>query len=195
MKTISTDILVQFDEIYVKYHKAVYQNISKYIKNEQVADDIFQDVFMSFWEYLRTGKVIHSFSSWLYVVSHNKAISCINKSIKENKVILPHILDEALKDNMSCDGSVLGSETAEEQLQLLYKAVDKLSNRKRIVFCLSRFEGKNIEEIATLLDMTPLSVKEYLKQATRTIKMYVKEYQSLPQTTMFASLLMCYIVK
>lgn len=191
MRRIPIDTLSHFNDIYEKYHKSVYKNILKYIHNDQIADDIFQDVFLSLWETMATQKTINSYSSWLYVVSHNKSISFINNAIKENKVVVLKEVNEALLNQIPQIDFNNSHETSEEQLQLLYEAVDKLPKQKHTVFCLNKFEGKDINEIAEILDLTPMSVREYLKQATRTIKMILNQPKTLTHSLFALCITLC----
>lgn len=194
MKETYTLSTVEFDKIYGQYHVAVYKNISKYIQDAQIAEDIFQEVFMRFWESLKLKKPIQSYSSWLYVVSHNAAISHIQKALRSSKVLVSQEISEIQLQDITTIDETLSHETAEEQLQLLYRVVEQLPKQKRTVFCLNKFEGKEIDEIAEIMDISPLSVKEYLKQATRMIKNILSQHTELAHNAVIASMVLCYAV-
>ncbi|PZP52540.1 MAG: hypothetical protein DI598_00455 [Pseudopedobacter saltans] len=188
---MSTDTLTRFNDIYGKYNKSVYLNISKYIHDDIIADDIFQEVFMRLWESLQSQEIIHSYSSWLYVVSRNKSISYLKKTIKENKVVLLKDECKDFESEMPTYDNKASHELVEAQLQSLYNAVDRLPRQKRIVFYMHKFEGKDIEEIATLLDLNPLSVKEYLKQAKRSIKLILNQNNEMVSSLFALGLILC----
>jgi RNA polymerase sigma factor (sigma-70 family) len=60
------------------------------------------------------------------------------------------------------------------QLALIEEAVNQLPARKKEVFQLLRFEGKSSEEVSQTLGISVQSVKDYLKQATKIIRIYIR---------------------
>lgn len=169
-----------FDQAYTRYHKAVYANIRKIVEDESAAEDLFQEVFLCFWEKLSEEDVINSVDSWLFVVSHNKAISYLKKKISESLMIFSEDFTES---TVELKEEVEDFEFREEQIRIINEAVSYLSSRKKQVFMLNKYEGKSIEQIASMLNLTPQSVREYLKQSIRFIRQYVfkkKSVKSLP---------------
>ncbi|WP_431212046.1 RNA polymerase sigma factor [Puia sp. P3] len=76
---VGTFDLTAFDEIYHQYHNAVYSNIYKLVRQEAVAEDILQEVFIALWENrrrLEPAKV----AGWLFVTSYNKSVKYLKKS-------------------------------------------------------------------------------------------------------------------
>jgi DNA-directed RNA polymerase specialized sigma24 family protein len=44
------DDIGAFDMLYQKYHQAIYRNILKLTKDDDIARDILQDIFVALWE-------------------------------------------------------------------------------------------------------------------------------------------------
>ncbi|MFT3825330.1 MAG: sigma-70 family RNA polymerase sigma factor [Chitinophagaceae bacterium] len=160
--------LEMFDGLYRRYHQAVYANICKMVHEPQAAEDILQEVFLALWENrqkLDAGQV----AGWLFVVSYNKAATFLKKKLKEPAVLLhTEELPEPFVSSESTDEDLYHL-----KLSIVEEAVSHLPARKKEVFRLCRFEGKSYDEVATLLGISVVSVRDYLKQSTQFIKKYV----------------------
>ena len=62
---------------------------------------------------------------------------------------------------------------------LLEKALQKLPQTYRTVFEMNRFEGKNFDEIANILDISIRTAKRYKSQVIETLKKELKDYLPL----------------
>lgn len=159
---------VVFDDVYQQYHKVVYANIVKLIKDPSVAEDILQDVFFALWENRLKIKNDQPVSSWLFVVSYNQSISYLRKKVKQNiEFVENYERFQTLAEEIFPDKLLI-----EAELTILEEAISALSPQKQKVVRLCRFEGKSQKETAALLGLSTESVKDYLKQS----KYFIKEY-------------------
>ncbi|MBS1661516.1 MAG: sigma-70 family RNA polymerase sigma factor [Bacteroidetes bacterium] len=161
--------LSSFDSLYHQYHNAVYSNILKLVRQPDAAEDILQEVFLALWEHRRkldTERV----AGWLFVTSYNKSLKYLKQKTREN--VLP--LNPTLEDFQQDDPA---SESTEDwyrfRVSMIEDAVNHLPERKKQVFQLNRYEGKSCDEIASIMNISPTSVKDYLKQSNRFIKEYI----------------------
>jgi RNA polymerase sigma factor (sigma-70 family) len=159
----------EFEAVYRQYHKAVYANICKIVKESTMVDDIFQDVFLTLWEHLTTKPEKQSLAGWLFVVSHNKATYILKQELKRAITLVADYT--TFENHLQYNTEDISS--TEEQLQIIQQAVQHLSPRRKQVFTLSKFEGKSIEEIAEQMSTTPATVKEYLKQSVRMVRKHI----------------------
>ncbi len=154
-----------FNDIYRKYHAPVYANIFKIVKDPVSAEDVFQETFMTLWMHLHKFETENNAAPWLFVVSHNKALSHLKKMVKESLLIT----DESLAYNYWNDTETT-EENYTEQINLVKNAVNCLKGKRKEIFTLNKFEGFSVEEIAAKLELQPATVKEYIKQAIREIR-------------------------
>jgi RNA polymerase sigma factor (sigma-70 family) len=176
----------EFEEVYQQYHKAVYTNIFKVVKDNVLAEDVFQDVFMTLWEHLTTKDEKQSIASWLFVVSHNKAKACLKKRISESLIFVDNYTAYENKLEYLAEDKL----KTEEQLIIIQNAVQHLSARRKQVFTLNKFEGKSVDEIAEQLSTTPATVKEYLKQSVRLVRSHIVKEKGYAEG---AALVLCMI--
>lgn len=169
LSLITREDVIVFDRIYGQYSKAVYANIFKIVKQHEIAEDIQHEVFISFWENRERIDQDKSAAGWLFVVSSNKAITYLKKKVKESIVFVEsyELFESVLTEDISSENSYL------EQLAIIEEAAKHLSPRIKEVFRLSRFEGYSVDEVAAQLGLTASSVKDYLKQSTQFIRIYI----------------------
>jgi RNA polymerase sigma-70 factor (ECF subfamily) len=160
-----------FEEYYNSYSQAVYANIRKMVADPVLAQDVLQDVFVALWEH-REQLDPERIPNWLFVVSYNKSISCLKKNLRESTTNIPvNSISTDIIQEVSFDEDLYSS-----RLSILEEAIEKLPSRKKQVFRLCKLEGHTAEEVAELLGISVASVRDYLKQATRFIRSYVKQY-------------------
>ncbi len=166
---LQRDDVRAFNQLYFKYHAAIYRNIFKLLKDGEESENILQEVFTSLWLNRVTLDAAKPVANWLFVVSYNKSITHLKKSLKkafayqqiENEHEYAHEEDVFLK---------------EIKLKLINEACLNLSPQKRKVFDLCKLQGKSYEETAVELNISKHTVKEYLSLAVKSIKEYVDQH-------------------
>ena len=158
-----------FNELYRKYHSAIYYNILKLTRDTNVAEDILQEVFIILWEKRYDLNIEQGISGWLFVVSYNRSISYLKRKLKES------LARTALQQNIENTTDVINS-LANTQMSILEKAIEQLSPQKRRVFELCKLQRKTYAEVADELQISKYTVKEYLSGAVIFIKQYIKQH-------------------
>ncbi len=157
-----------FEQLYNQYSAAVYANIFKMVRQQDLAEDILQDVFAVLWTSREKIDLAQSVGNWLFVVSYHKSLSFLKKRLREN--IVPAI-GSAIADIP--EEPEMDEQFYSAQLELLNTAVGHLPLHKQRVFRLYHFENKTFDEIAQELNLSVSSVKFYLKQSRAFIRQYV----------------------
>ena len=162
-----------FDALYYKYHNSVFANIFKLIKHQEAAEDILQEVFASLWENRKKIDRDRSVGGWLFVVSYNKAIKFLHKTVRERIETLEGMVHVPAEDADIEHGHL------EYQCSLINEAIDNLPPKKKLVFTLCKLEGKTYEEAARETGISPHTVKEYVSAASKFVKAYSLRHYSL----------------
>lgn len=157
-----------FDEIYWKYQKAIYHNALRITRDEAVAQDVVQEVFISLWERRQLINPEFSLGGWLFVSSYNRSVNILRRKLRES-LVLDKISNEEIDDDAI-------SEIIDFQLEILDKAVSVLSPQKRRAFQLCKLEGKSYKEAAAEMKISQNTLKEYLSGALLAIKEYAKTH-------------------
>ncbi len=175
-----------FDKLYFLYHKEVFANILKFIKKEEEAEELLQDVFMGLWQNKQKINTKQSILGWLTIVSHNKAINHLNKAVKlsliQNGILPIEIADLPEVNDPNFD----------LQLKSLENAINQLPTRKKKAFILCKLQGKSYEETASLLGISVNTVKEHIKTASKSIKATVTANTS---STAISAIIIAYLLQ
>lgn len=185
LRNLAQGHLTAFDALYTHYQQPVYANILKLVRQTETAEDILQDVFIALWENRHKIDTTKSVGGWLFVVSHNKALSVVRKKVRESAVVQW----EADLTDVPASDERLDDELYGLQMALIEEAVEHLPARKRDVFRRCRFEGQSTEEVAQQTGISVASVNDYLKQSTRFIREYIRTRSTPSQLVAIASLL------
>lgn len=158
-----------FNELYSKYHSAIYYNILKLTRDLIITEDITQEVFITLWEKRYSLDSEQEISGWLFVVSYNKSVSFLKQKLKESLT-----QTALLQDGENTIDT--GDDMINTRMSILEKAIEQLSPQKRRVFELCKMQQKTYAEAADEMQISKHTVKEYLSGAVIFIKDYIKQY-------------------
>jgi RNA polymerase sigma-70 factor (family 1) len=171
---LSKDDVSAFDTLYHKYYRAVFANIFKLVRQQEAAEDLLQEVFAALWEKRKSLDDQRSVGGWLFVVSYNKAIRFLQRSVREKMLPLEeHALDRLESSDPTQQKAI------DYQFNLLHAAIENLPPAKRRVFILCKLEGKTYEQAARETGISPHTVKEYLSAASKFVKAYSLHHYAL----------------
>ncbi len=158
--------MVAFYQLYNRYSRRLYGFVIRYIKREEDAEEIVQDVFVKIWESRSKIDVYASFESFLFTIAYNTTISLLRKRASEERY-LEHV--KRLQQVTSAPD--LNDEIHYNELhQNVKKLLDQLTPRQREIYRLSREEGFTHEEIAKHLGISILTVKKHMTNVLSFLK-------------------------
>lgn len=137
-----------------KYGQQVFTLIVRIVASQEDAEELTQDTFLKAFRHLSSFKAESNFSTWIYRIAYNTAISAVRK-----KKYDLFDMDDTLNDE------------SEEQIAKLNKAMKKLDADERAVITLFYMEDKPVSEIALILGMTESNTKVKLHRIRK--KLYV----------------------
>ncbi len=142
---------IAFDVLMKRYESKVYSYIYYSVKNQELAEDLFQDVFVKIVVRLRSGQYQESgkFYSWVMRVAHNLIIDHFRKT-NDDKVVSN---DEGEQDLFN-DPSLAVNENREQEMikEQMIKDIKvliaKLPESQRQVLLMRYYEDMSFKEIA-----------------------------------------------
>lgn len=154
-------------EIYKLYSKAMFNICLRILGDQEMAEDVLQEGFVSAFQNLKSYQGKASFGAWLKKIVVNKAISVLRKNRLE--IVLmdeqPDVIDEA----------GINEEELVLKVERVREAIQKLPNGFRVVFSLYLLEGYDHKEIAEILDITESTSKSQYNRAKKKLKEILKE--------------------
>ncbi len=153
-----------FKELFDAYYNDLCNFSFSFIKNYEVAEDIVQNVFIYVWENREGISILTSLKAYLYRAVHNR---CLNH-IKAENIRLAY---NEKQTNLAQSSVVNASyQHNNEMHEYINRIVNKLPNKCRIIFRLSRFHGLKHKEIAEILGISIKTVKAQISKAIFTLK-------------------------
>ncbi len=166
-----------FDQLVTKYGKKLYFFAKGYLNSNEDAEGLVQDVFLKIWEKRKELKEDLSFNSFLYTVTFNAIRQYFRKKSREKKY-----LGNYFENFEESHNETLLDIEYNNLRELADKAIDKLPEKRKRIFLLSRHQGLSNAEIANRLR---ISIKTVENQMTQALK-FLREH--LGQETMFSIL-------
>lgn len=165
--------LAAFEALTSRYEQRVYSLAMRMLRQEQDAEDVTQQTFLSALENLNGFRGEASFSTWLLRIAAHAAL----KVIRKRKGLDTVSLEEAT-ESQDENGAIPHPEyiadwrqSPEELVQrnetrrLLDGALAQLDEKRRLVFLLRDVEGLSVKETAEALGLSEANVKVRLLRA------------------------------
>lgn len=163
--------LLSFERIFKAQHAHCLAFAMHYTGDPAEAEEIVQLVFTQLWEKRATIAITGSERSYLFTAIRNTAVSQWRKrAVRTDR--------EKAFGNMQ-DAEVQLSLQARELEQQLQQALQKLPERCREVFLLSRRQQLKYAEIAAVMDISVKTVENQMGKALKILHQELKEYLPL----------------
>ncbi len=146
-----------FQETFRQYADAIFRFCMVKVTNQPLSENMTQEVFMRYWQYLRDGKEITNPRAFLYTIANNLA-----KDWYKRKKAIP--LEE---DNMT-DETLHSKESSPETMSMyreLLESIDDLDEMDKELVLLRYVEGLEPKDIAELYDESANVISVRLNRA------------------------------
>ena len=158
---------MQFEITYKQYFSPLVGFAYQYVEDGDIAKDIVQEVFSKVWNQSNELEIRTNIKSYLFGAVRN---ACLNH-LRHEKVKEAH---ENEAGQAFIDGvDFLEMEELEEKIN---EALNKLPEKRRQIFELSRFEEKKYHEIASELDVSIKTVETQMSRALKTMREVLGSY-------------------
>lgn len=156
-----------FRELFHKYTPLLFPGVMQMVKQEEVAREIVQEVFLKVWLKKELLGAMEQPVGWMFRVASNLAISHLRKLSTQLKWAEASIGSEESTEDPA-DGLSL-----KELQHVLREAVNALPPQRKLIFRLSREEGLSHDEIAARLQLSGNTVKNQVSIASKFVKTYI----------------------
>ncbi len=173
-----------FEELVYRYDKRVLSVALKYVKNNDDAKDIYQEVFIRVYRSIKKFQFKSEFSTWLYRITANVCFTFRTKQQKHTYVPITEEYDEeninaeilAAEENETSPAQFSADTEIARQVDL---ALEKLSPKQKMSFILKHYEGYKIREIAEMMNCKEGTIKKYLFDGIQRLRVSLSEYSDL----------------
>lgn len=165
-----------FRVLFARHRVDVQRLVFRMVGARPDLDDIVQEVFIQVYRSLRDFRGQSKFSTWLHRVTVNVVL--MHRRAARSR---PTYAEEAPDDLAHDAKQVLPDEAAarRERMRAFGRLLDRLADKKRIVFVLHELEGKAPAEIAEIVGAPVLTVRTRLFYARRELEAMWQDEPSL----------------
>jgi RNA polymerase sigma-70 factor (family 1) len=169
LRSVAEGSEAAFRILYLKYHHRLGAFIYRLTDSHETSEEIVQDVFLRIWQNREKLESIKSFKAYLFVMSKNQAFNCLKKAVAEKVKFLKL---ESHYEELYAEES---AEIEIDRYALLDKAIEQLPEQQKRAYLLSKHKRLTYEQVAKEMNLSPETVKKYLKIAMASISNHVKE--------------------
>lgn len=144
-----------FVHIVRRYQRMIYTIVAKIVNNNTDAEDIVQEIFIKVYQSLDKFRGDAGFSTWLYRIAYNTAITEIRKSQKVIAVedsYLSTVSDLEISDSID-------DINTEERLLYLDQVLKMLPAEEAMLITMFYLNNHSIQEIGTITGLSLSNVK------------------------------------
>jgi RNA polymerase sigma-70 factor, ECF subfamily len=146
-----------------RFQARVYAVACHYMRNAEESRDVAQEIFVRVYERLESFHGDQAFLPWLLRLSRNVCIDALRRR-KARPPAADVVLDETVQ-LASSGPTPEESTTSRSARDLLYRAMDRMSDSDREILMLKEIQGLKVEEIAALLKIPIGTVKSRCNRA------------------------------
>ncbi len=161
-----------FATLFRQHFPKVYRQAVHLVGPVAEAEEVAQEVFLAVYEKAHTFRGASSFTTWLYRLTVNAALSRLRRRKRRKEVAMDDYLPQFREDGHHLVRPVLDwSSDLEQHLadaqmqQLLRQAIELLQPLDKAVLVLNDFEDLSNREISEVLGLTVLAVKARLHRS------------------------------
>ncbi|HLY74418.1 MAG TPA: sigma-70 family RNA polymerase sigma factor [Planctomycetota bacterium] len=163
-----------FDELIARHQDRVYSAVARFCGNAEDAADIVQRAFINAFRKIQEFKGDSAFSTWIYRIAFNQAISFRRENRRATVSIYSKdddkVVEPAVEENPT--EKIEGEETKRKVQQ----ALDLLDAGDRQIILLKDLQGHSYDEIADIMQIPKGTVRSRLHRARLELKSKLKPY-------------------
>lgn len=154
---------------YASYHRSVYLYIYYRINSKEEAEDLSQDVFLRLMDYkkmLRPDTVKY----FIHTIARNLVNDYLRRHYKKQE-ITSYMYEHAVTYTNETESQII----AKDLLSLEKRKLQMLSDQRRKVYVLNRFQDKSVSEISMSLNISHRTVENHLFDSRKEIREFIKQ--------------------
>ena len=156
-----------FRELYGRYAKNLHLFCRHNCFNQDIAQNAFQEAWITLFENITAGKKIQSVSAFIVTICRRRIIDSIRKSGKSPGFVPVSEIENTMELIEDDDSAAIN--------QLLEKAIDTLDEKYREAFIMNKINGLKISEIAEITGESSDCIKKRVGRATEKVKNIIQK--------------------
>ena len=163
-----------FEHIYHHYREPLFHLAIRYLKDQELAEDCLQEVFIKLWNHRQQLDESLSLRGFLFTCLKRHVLNAIRTEQTRIRIATLASMEQPHAAPVT-EQDVSFNESKQQVLQ----GMDTLSEGKRKIVHLSLLEGYSHQEIASMLHLSEHTVRSQISQACKLMRQYLTKAMSL----------------
>ncbi len=169
-----------FDFLLQKYRKPIINFMYRMTRNQAVAEELAQEVFLRVYRSRETYRAEARFSTWLYRIATNLGVNQARDTRHERAASTIYLDEPDSETGTSPDvaDTTLGAEARllrDERMAAIRDHVMALPERQRMGVLMHKYEGMDYKQIGEVLKLSESATKSLLFRAYQTLREKLKD--------------------
>ncbi len=170
-----------FDFLIQKYRKPIINFMYRMTRNQAIAEELAQEVFLRVYRSRETYRAEARFSTWLYRIATNLGVNQARDTRHERSASTVY-LDEpdsetgSTPDVADSTPDVESKLLRDERMAAIREHVMALPERQRMAVLMHKYEGMDYSQIGEVLKLSESATKSLLFRAYQTLREKLKSF-------------------
>jgi RNA polymerase sigma-70 factor, ECF subfamily len=171
-----------FWEITRRYRNQITNYVYRMLDDYDRAVDLAQETFVRVWVNASRYQATYSFSTYIYKIAHNLAISELRQRKRRRTIQLPTFFSDKDNEEMEVEfedrKQILAEDLmiGDERRQAVSRAIASLPEKYRAALVLCDIEEKSYDEISEVLGLPVGTVRSRINRARNLLKEKLRDY-------------------
>ncbi len=175
IKRLSEGDRQAFDALFLLYYPRIKVFILGFVKDEDDASDLAQDAFIRVWNNRENLTRVASFGAYLFKISKNIIFDFFRR-----KSLYERYAQEEVQMKVDEISWQLNEVLDARELEILiHGLVDKMPEKRQIIFKMSRNQRLSNEEISKELGLSKRTVETHIFNALKELREFISSIQAL----------------
>lgn len=153
-----------YEQLFVRYYPTLLRFIHGMLKDNHMAEDIAQNIFMKLWIHREKLDSTQSLKNYLFVLAKHEIFNIFKAKRTTMLSLLPQLNDRDIEDR---GYSIEEQYNYAELNELLIQNISKMPPQRQLIFRMSRCEHLSNREIAERLGLSVRSVDKHIELALK----------------------------
>ena len=170
-----------FNYLARKYHRAVIHFLLRMVRNQAIAEELAQEVFLRVYRSRESYRAEAKFTTWLYRIATNLAMNHARDTRRERAAQTLYL--DAPDEETGTTPDVADDELSVEQRMMrdermgaIRSHVMALPERQRMAVLMHKYQGMDYRQIGEVLRLSESATKSLLFRAYQTLRNKLKEF-------------------
>ena len=141
------------------------------------AESILQEIYLKLWSHRKSIKADQNFETYLYAITRNLVVDVMRKRFHKQKYL--EELYCHLKEGNENALDTLAKVEYSELERKIFELIEKLPEKRQVIFKLNKIDGLTYKEIAIMLSISENTVDSQMRQSLAFLRTEMKHFLSL----------------